>query len=352
MFHAWRFSRTNGSLIAPIVRFLPRGLIGGYIHPNERGWDIRDNCPVLLNQSGVATTIFTKIALDEVDGLPHVMAGPALIAPGISHVLTRTVMPTALDFGQMSRQTLPEFVRYYERPRRRNLVILRADNTSLHTQWPRNLDNTDRNWDFCISWYGKNTPCETEIGPHEFLTLQPEDRKFGAINAMFQSGSPFWGYERVSILDDDLMTSWLDINRLFEICRRHELLLAQPALTPNENVTHAATAHNALFALRYTNFVEAMCPVFEIEALRVCLPTFNGSIGGFGLDHIWPRLLGLVNTRMAIIDDVVVTHTRPIGQNYDLGPAIEEEHKIRHLYGCDAPLVFETVGGLRADKLL
>jgi len=45
----WRFSRGDGQLIAPVLQLLPRGVIGGYAHANERRWAIRNGLIRFLN---------------------------------------------------------------------------------------------------------------------------------------------------------------------------------------------------------------------------------------------------------------------------------------------------------------
>ena len=61
----------------------------------------------------------------------------------------------------------------YQRLRRRNLVVLRANAQSLHTQWPTNIAEEDRNWDLCISWYPAATrPWQHVLEPLSgYLTL-------------------------------------------------------------------------------------------------------------------------------------------------------------------------------------
>ncbi len=41
--------------------------------------------------------------------------------------------------------------------------------------------------------------------------------------------------------------------------------------------------------------------------------TFRGSFTAWGLDLIWPHLLGLPRAKIAIIDETPVTHTRKQG---------------------------------------
>jgi hypothetical protein len=73
-----------------------------------------------------------------------------------------------------------------------------------------------------------------------------------------------------------------------------------------------ATLHNRSFRLRYTNFIEVMAPCFSAKALAKLLPTFDENLSGWGLDYVWPMLLGS-QANVAIIDDVQILHTRPIG---------------------------------------
>ena len=168
----------------------------------------------------------------------------------------------------------------------------------------------------------------------EYVTHQPHQRKFQAIHDLFFDGSPLWQYERVWFPDDDLMTGWGSINLLFHLARKYSLDLSQPSLLPVEGcfITHAITRQQRDSVLRYVDFVEIMCPVFSARALAVCRGTFRDSVSGFGLDHLWPALLGGGRTQIAIIDATGVVHTRPIGQTYDVQSAIAEEAALLNAY--------------------
>ena len=340
---AWRFLRDNDSVIAPVLILLPNGVIGGHSNPAERRWEDRGGL-CFLNQDGVVTTAFEEVSRE--DGRIVRFSGPARQRPRIRHILDRRDIPNGRDLGHSSAGTLPEFIAGPPSRKRRNVVVLRANSQSLHTTWDRDIHEADRNWDLCVSYYGAALEAEqvAAVGRCEYLTHQPEDRKYGAIHALLQEGSPLWDYQRVWFPDDDLATSWKDINRLFEIGERHQLLLAQPSLRENSYVTHSVTKQNPDYAIRFTNFVEVMCPVFSIEALRTCAPSFYGSISGFGLDRVWPRMLGTIQSRIAIIDEVAVTHTRPVALNYNLRTAGQEGIALQALYACREPI--RAVGGL------
>lgn len=120
-------------------------------------------------------------------------------------------------------------------------------------------------------------------------------------------------YDYIWLPDEDLDCNCEQINRLFEISREYGIALAQPSLTPNSYFSHLITLHNPCFRLRYTSIIEIMAPCFRRDALFDLLPTFNGNLSGFGLDYVWPELLARRGFSSAIIDDIQVRHTRPVG---------------------------------------
>src|SRR6185436_6910282 len=121
-------------------------------------------------------------------------------------------------------------------------------------------------------------------------------------------------YESCWFPDDDLSTDGPTINRMFDLFQAHDLWLAQPALAAGSHVSHLITAVVPGARVRFTNFVEIMCPIFSRHALNVLGPTFAGSISGWGLDFVWPHLLGLPENRIAILDETSVLHTQPVGR--------------------------------------
>lgn len=191
----------------------------------------------------------------------------------------------------------------------RNLVVLRAGDRSLHGQW---IAGAVRDFDLCISYYGNepdryraDTPLwEARKGPKwscigEMLEAQP---------ALLERYDAFW------FPDDDLAVETVTINRMFALFRGFALALAQPALTRESFHAHPMLLQRPGHVLRHTGFVEVMAPIFDRDALRACLPSFGRSRSGWGLDFVWPRLVG-AERRMdiAILDATPVWHTRPLG---------------------------------------
>ncbi|MEJ7660045.1 MAG: DUF707 domain-containing protein [Hymenobacter sp.] len=59
--------------------------------------------------------------------------------------------------------------------------------------------------------------------------------------------------------------------------------------------------------------VEVMAPLFSQDALRQCLVSFNENKSSWGLDSVWPKILGYPQNKLGVFDAVVMEHTRPVG---------------------------------------
>jgi hypothetical protein len=194
-------------------------------------------------------------------------------------------------------------------PQRRHLVIVRAGDRSLHPQWLAGPQ--ERSWDLVVSYFGDDPQIYREP---DVRRIDDKGTKWPALHDLLISHPELIdGYDYVWLPDDDLSANKADINRLFELCTRHGLEMAQPALAWDSYISHLATLRNANFVLRYTNFVEVMAPCFSAAMLGRVLPSFNATLTGWGLDHIWPRYAEDPARGIAIVDAVVVRHTRPVG---------------------------------------
>jgi hypothetical protein len=61
--------------------------------------------------------------------------------------------------------------------------------------------------------------------------------------------------------------------------------------------------------MRFTNFCELMAVTFERSVWDTTIvPTLRDADTGWGLDFIWPFLLGFPRTKVAIVDAVCTYH--------------------------------------------
>lgn len=198
---------------------------------------------------------------------------------------------------------------------RKNLVIVRAGDASLHEGWLPPPD-APRSFDLAVSYFGRNPDAYRRDDVPRLDGVGPKWR--GLYELLASGVINWWDFDYICLPDDDLAASPEVFETLFAQMRAHDLALAQPALTPDSHISHAITLHNPRFQLRRTNFVEAMAPVFSCELLARVLPTFVANDSGWGIDWLWQQYLDRPQRDSAIIDAAQVCHTRPVGgPNYE-----------------------------------
>lgn len=156
----------------------------------------------------------------------------------------------------------------------------------------------------------------------------------------------FEKYEYFFLLDDDIVISTEDVNRLFSMMREYQLKIAQPSLVMSY-YTYKHTAFNPFYILRYTNFVEMMMPCFSRDALKAVLPTFEQKIKWCGIEMHWPVLVGSNHKDMAIVDAVSAKHTRPVQSWNSLSQLQQENYLKKHNLSWS----IEMYGGLPLDNV-
>ena len=237
-------------------------------------------------------------------------------------------------------------------PKRRNLVIVRAGDSSLHPEWLQGAAR--RSWDLLVSYFGDDPD---KFRQQDVVRLDAKGAKWPALHRLLTERAELLrDYDYVWLPDDDISCRARDIDGLFAAMRQHDLLLGQPGLSGRSHFSFSITLRNPLTRLRWTNFVETMVPCFHRDLLTKCLPLLGQSVTGWGLDWVWPKEAGLAARCVAIIDEVSVTHTRPIGgPSYrfmpeGLTPSDELAHALRtHGIEDRVTRIHEvlTVGGFR-----
>ncbi len=165
-----------------------------------------------------------------------------------------------------------------------------------------------RAWDLMLQYYGSPSEClNAEIVTYGGVSKFPsvadfDDQKPGYLSE----------YEAILFLDGDILVDTTELDRLFTLFSSFRLDLAQPGLTHDSYATWPVTLRCPAFTLRFTNFVEVMGPLFSRDGLRQCIETFRYSISGWGLDMVWPVIMGNPEDRIGIIDAVSMTHPRPV----------------------------------------
>ncbi len=190
--------------------------------------------------------------------------------------------------------------------RPRNLIVSPIGDGSVHRSWL--APGTERTYDLLLIYYGNRSGFGAADATYY---LERQGMKCQLLGyALDTLPDVIASYANVWCPDDDIRAAPSDINRLFALFEHYRLQMAQPAIGKGE-VSFQVTRPRAGIILRYSPYVEVMCPVFTHRALRRVSSTFVESRSNWGLDIIWPRFFSA--DEIAIIDDVQVEHTRPLG---------------------------------------
>ncbi len=194
----------------------------------------------------------------------------------------------------------------------RNLIVSPVGNGSQHWTWLS--EASCRQFDLALVYFDDQPNLYRADADHY---LEQRGFKFHLIEQMLtRLGAQLDDYDYIWCPDDDLATSTRDINRMFQIARQYRLPIAQPAIASGD-VSFATVRQQPGLLLRYTQFVEVMCPLFSRPALDCVRSTLVENKSAWGIDWAWTRLLP--SNQFAVIDAVGVHHTRPLqsGAGYD-----------------------------------
>ncbi len=226
----------------------------------------------------------------------------------------------------------------------RSLVVARCGRSSLHPCW---IDaGRPRDWDLFL--------CPYQPIPEQTVDCVVGDvipgLKWTGIRELLNGWDGWREYDYVWLPDDDILATQSTIAEMFDVARRLGLDLFAPALHEASHFAHFSTMRNTRFFGRRVGFVEIMVPAFSVRALERLLPTLDGTETGWGwgLDSVWPKLLGY--EKVAILDGLPVVHTRPVGVMRDGGLAervLAESDALLAQHECRQ--VHTTFGGFGPD---
>lgn len=185
--------------------------------------------------------------------------------------------------------------------RRKYLVFSSIGDNSEINSWLSHPKK--RIFDVVLYYYGDNEPPSIDV---EQIEIQK--------GLKFQNFVHFLGkndisiYDAIWVVDDDMIMETKSINKMFKIFSRFALLLAQPSFSEIGHVTWPITRNDPKCVLRYTNFVECNACIFSTKVVPLFLETFEDAGTGYGVDFIWPNLLGYSTDKIAVIDATKCEH--------------------------------------------
>jgi len=192
------------------------------------------------------------------------------------------------------------------RPKHRNLVFTSAgDQSNFVSHWLN--DKHNRNFDIWVVYYGNSTSDKYK------KDVDYWERRKGS---KFQNFYYLWkkfnqqikSYQKIFILDDDIVFKTKDINKCFQMSYKYNLWLLQPSFLPTSKLSFDINKKRSNSILRYTNFVEINTPLFDISVLEDIMEKYDPILVGWGIDLLISWVL--INrsdykpNKIAILDNV------------------------------------------------
>lgn len=197
----------------------------------------------------------------------------------------------------------------------KNLIISAVGDDSLHGEW---MEGTAA-FDLCLIYYGNKKEVAEKYTLEARYFYQASGMKYHLLFDWIENNPTLiQEYTYVWLPDNDVSIPTSEINRLFQLAADYQLQLCQPAMTGY--ISHPLTQPKPGSFLRYTNFVEVLAPLMHINTLLQLKDSFRLNYSGWGYDYLWPYLLGYPKNSIAIIDNIIMRHTKPIGADYSRFP--------------------------------
>ena len=196
-----------------------------------------------------------------------------------------------------------------------------------------------RNFDLAVRFYAAPGLNESLLERAEFV-MTGGLSKFHAAGLFIEMAGLGRVYDGCMFLDGDLEFDETQLSNFLSFVHAAGLDLAQPSVTRDSYCYWKMAYHQPGYIFRETSFVEVMAPYVSRAALSKMLPTFKQSISTYGLDLVWPSLIG--SDAIGVVDAFQVRHQERVNHesggfykylrsiNVDLD---EEERRILAQYG-------------------
>jgi hypothetical protein len=196
----------------------------------------------------------------------------------------------------------------------KNIVIAPCGNKSFLFRQSWLNKKEFKEFDLCLLFYHEKIEKPEKYEDADYF-FHLKNFKYHMIHDLLTRIHPEWlaEYEYFYFLDDDIEIDTEAINTIFQLSRTFKTSISQAALTADSYCSWPIFKQKKNSFCRFVGQVEVMAPLFNQEALRQCLPSFNYNKSSWGLDSVWSKILGYPQNKMAVFDFVTMRHTLPVG---------------------------------------
>jgi hypothetical protein len=221
----------------------------------------------------------------------------------------------------------------------KNIVIAPCGNKSFLFQQSWLKQKEQKDFDLCLMFYHEKIN-DTSLYEDADYFFHLKDFKFHMLYNLLANLQPGWlqEYDYFYFLDDDIEIDTLQINEMFLLSKAMKSDISQASLTQNSFCSWPMFKQNKKTFCRFVGQIEVMSPLFHKDALKQCLPSFIANKSSWGMDSVWPKILGYPENKLIVFDTVVMAHTLPVGggelyEKLGIDPHIEWE-AITKMYGA------------------
>ena len=162
----------------------------------------------------------------------------------------------------------------------------------------------DRNYDIILAYYKDDVP-ENCID----FCFKRDDHKIPNFY-YYATNYDISKYEAFFIVDDDIFMKSQDINKMFEIFTKNNLLAAAPSMDLDSDIHYWFHKQDTSKPITYTNFIEVNTFILHHSCIPKLLPLFSESGSGWGTDIILPHIIKPNERQMGIINEVSCHHPK------------------------------------------
>ena len=166
----------------------------------------------------------------------------------------------------------------------KNLVFSSVgDNTNFDNTWL----GKDREYDVFVIYYGDEEKNFKKYSKKvDYIEKRKGDKWQNFHHLYTTQYDKIQEYDRIFFLDDDIIISTKDINKMFKISLECDLWVCQPSFAKGSELGWKINISNPDYFLKYTNFVENNSCLMTKDSINRFIKMYDPKLISFGVDFI------------------------------------------------------------------
>jgi hypothetical protein len=197
----------------------------------------------------------------------------------------------------------------------KSLIIITWDGLSKPLEYIH--QDTQRNFDLLIFDHSAKASKDlvANLNPEHFVSTRTENKGqvfYEVYKYLYPNNEE--RYEYIGVIDDDIYSSYSDLNKLIFIGQINHLDVFQPSISHDSFFDHRQFTHKAGYQIKKEDWVEIMFPIYRENLYKAAGPYFNETITGQGIDvYLMPVLQVIHNMKnTAVVHAIQIKHCRPV----------------------------------------